>query len=449
MDIQAEKPSPTDSPEAARRRTRHRWATRIVWANGIIFVVTCLCGWLLDWLGRDDIGRDYIIWIVLATVPLFLVGTYVLRRFRRTLELAERRDRAAETRSSELRVTPLEPPIYPTRRKDSPETARIRAQHRRNVRGGLPALVVFVAAWILVLIDVAVVFAMLAILVSAIVIIVVLVRDFRRGSQSKALAEAMQRDQKAQHAAAVADALRNAAGPILYLRSFSDDERASTRHGALTEEEHLARALAWIGPLVAVGRPGERLPQVGAQRIYLTDDTWQARISELMKSSAMVVMRTGTGTGFHWELMHALSTLEPQKLLVVVDSRKELRALLDTISRHLGRARAKVSCRGKSIGTVKGFVLFDSGWSPRVLRLRRGTFRAFGEDGSLAGRFVLSLAPLFDLRGIAYRIPPLSRQKIFWLCFVVVWALAIAVGDYLDDRMHLTPASRVSTEATS
>ena len=247
------------------------------------------------------------------------------------------------------------------------------------------------------------------------------------------MSDAEGRDKETRRAAGVAEALRNAAGPVLYLRSFSDDERAGTRHGALTEEEHLARALAWIGPLVAVGRPGERLPQVGAQRVYLTNDTWQARVSELMKSAAMVVLRTGSSEGFHWEVTHALSTLSPERLLVIVDSRKELRTLLDAIARHLGQPRAKVRCRGRSIGTVKGLMMFEAGWLPRSLRMRRGTFRAFGEDGTLAGRFVLSLRPLFDRRGITYHVPPLSRLKIFWLLFVLVWAIAIAVGDYIDD----------------
>ena len=64
---------------------------------------------------------------------------------------------------------------------------------------------------------------------------------------------------------------RTPAAPVLYLRSFADDGCAARRYGALTEEEQLAKALAWVGPLLAVGRPGEVLPHVGAQRIYVAD----------------------------------------------------------------------------------------------------------------------------------------------------------------------------------
>jgi hypothetical protein len=90
----------------------------------------------------------------------------------------------------------------------------------------------------------------------------------------------------------------------------------------------------------------------------------------------MVVLRTGSGEGFRWEVTHAVATLPPEGLLIVVDSCKELRALLDSIARHLGRPSAKVRCRGRSIATVKGFVMFDHGWMPRSLPLRRGIITA-------------------------------------------------------------------------
>ncbi|TCL72607.1 hypothetical protein [Rhizobium sp. BK251] len=182
--------------------------------------------------------------------------------------------------------------------------------------------------------------------------------------------------------------------------------------------------------MVAVGRPGERLPQVGAQRVYLTDDAWQARIIELMEGAALVVLRTGSSAGFHWEVGRALSTLSPEKLLVIVDNRKELRGLLEVIANHLGQPSAKVSCRGKNIGSVKGLVMFEDGWVPRPLRLRRGTLRDLGEWGNLSTRFVLSLQPLFERHGIRATIPPISRLKIVGVAFLLVWAaLAAFVWD--------------------
>ena len=58
---------------------------------------------------------------------------------------------------------------------------------------------------------------------------------------------------------------------VLYLRSFAADEIGTG--GFLdapltTDEEQIAAALAGIGPLVAIGRPSEPLPELGAARAY-------------------------------------------------------------------------------------------------------------------------------------------------------------------------------------
>src|SRR5262245_60707886 len=52
--------------------------------------------------------------------------------------------------------------------------------------------------------------------------------------------------------------------PVLYLRGFDDDKAAAHMRGSHTEEEHLAAVLAVVGPVVAVGRPQEALPELGA-----------------------------------------------------------------------------------------------------------------------------------------------------------------------------------------
>src|SRR5262245_6770014 len=66
--------------------------------------------------------------------------------------------------------------------------------------------------------------------------------------------------------------------PVIYLRSFHSDKRLARRPLAIgrvvsiyTEEEQLVQAVREVGPVVAVGRPGERLPRLGAQRVYLED----------------------------------------------------------------------------------------------------------------------------------------------------------------------------------
>lgn len=87
--------------------------------------------------------------------------------------------------------------------------------------------------------------------------------------------------------------------PVLYLRAFGDDDRtcAGVTRGVawgagalITEEAQLAAAVVAIGPLLAVGRPGEGLPELGAARLYVGDD-WQQRVSNLMRDAELVIVR--------------------------------------------------------------------------------------------------------------------------------------------------------------
>ena len=67
-----------------------------------------------------------------------------------------------------------------------------------------------------------------------------------------------------------------------------------------TEEEQLLKALRGVGSAVAIGRPGENLPQIGAQRVYYDDNEWRNRVEKLIRSARLVIIRTGVGKGWRW-----------------------------------------------------------------------------------------------------------------------------------------------------
>ena len=81
--------------------------------------------------------------------------------------------------------------------------------------------------------------------------------------------------------------------PVVYLRSFLDDKitSQSKQDPAMpfirdndfleTEEEALAKVLQEVGPFVAIGIPGEELPELGAARTYVGDAEWKAVVSGL------------------------------------------------------------------------------------------------------------------------------------------------------------------------
>jgi hypothetical protein len=112
--------------------------------------------------------------------------------------------------------------------------------------------------------------------------------------------------------------------PVLYLRSFSSDSEASKRPrngwvaaglpGILTEEEQLVRVMQDIGPVIAIGRPGDTLPALGAVRIYVGDEEWQANVAQLIEMARLVVVRAGDTNSLWWEVQRAMSKVQPEQL---------------------------------------------------------------------------------------------------------------------------------------
>ena len=124
---------------------------------------------------------------------------------------------------------------------------------------------------------------------------------------------------------------RDTRAPVLYLRSFRDDDEGALDDYGFVIFRTLLRAMVWrtpeqelsallqrIGPVVAIGKPGEELPSLGAARLYVTNDAWQATVSALMRRAALVVLRVGSSPGVVWEIEEALRLLPRERLLLVL-----------------------------------------------------------------------------------------------------------------------------------
>ena len=116
----------------------------------------------------------------------------------------------------------------------------------------------------------------------------------------------------------------------LFLRSFNDDSlmiRAINSYvGALGVfrgylvrfEEATALFARNHGPLVAIGRPGEFLPELGASRTYVTDDEWQQAVEDTARRAGSVLLVAGVTDGLAWELNHLGDRGLLQKTLVLL-----------------------------------------------------------------------------------------------------------------------------------
>jgi hypothetical protein len=116
--------------------------------------------------------------------------------------------------------------------------------------------------------------------------------------------------------------------PIVYLRSFQDDGVFQPGTFFLvndwlrtlsekTAEDNLSHLLEPFGPVVAIGRPEEEMPEVGAARIYVGDDHWQDLIVDLLSDrGALAVLQAGGTRGLQWELETVAAMLRPEQVLL-------------------------------------------------------------------------------------------------------------------------------------
>jgi hypothetical protein len=199
---------------------------------------------------------------------------------------------------------------------------------------------------------------------------------------------------------------------VLYLRSFDDDERSSQLIGDVTEEEHVSRMLAYVGQLVAIGRPGEAMPHLGARRIYRADDDWQAEVDRLLTVARLVVIRTGGSSGLQWEIGRALEMAEPLKLLVIIDDSDEFDDLVVRIRQYHPVTVPAIEVGRRSFGNLLAFADFDEHWTARLVPMKRPGFRMYKhQDMSPApAKLARTFQPVLDRLGVGG-----PTNSIHWL----------------------------------
>jgi hypothetical protein len=112
--------------------------------------------------------------------------------------------------------------------------------------------------------------------------------------------------------------------PALLLRSFKDDMlklKPPLLGGKIIKENSFEEIIAeqlWVrGPVIAIGRPGEKIPPVGAARSYYTDDEWQAQAEKMAAESKIIAMIVGTTEGLGWEVRRISNLNILRKLFLI------------------------------------------------------------------------------------------------------------------------------------
>jgi len=199
---------------------------------------------------------------------------------------------------------------------------------------------------------------------------------------------------------------------VLYLRPFRADESlahlspvpvsglASPLGSRRTQEEELAAAVRPLGRLVAVGRPGEPLPYLGAERGYLSADRWRDTVLRLLASARLVLLVAGSGVGLAWELAQAVTLLHPAQLILLVPLDKDGYAEFAGSSQGIFPRGLPGYAPGKPrYGmSLKAAVYFETDWTPRFVRLdvKGARANAFCQTESA---FVYQLKHVYDALG--------------------------------------------------
>jgi hypothetical protein len=115
--------------------------------------------------------------------------------------------------------------------------------------------------------------------------------------------------------------------PLLLVRSFADDnlelEPQFEYFGRLfrkrlTLEEFIVSHLLTLGPVVAIGKPHERLSPLGAAREYVFGPGWQERVSTVLDECSWVVSILGGSEGLVWEYEQIIRRGIADRLMLVV-----------------------------------------------------------------------------------------------------------------------------------
>jgi len=216
--------------------------------------------------------------------------------------------------------------------------------------------------------------------------------------------------------------------PVLYLRSFQQDGEATkeTTKGnwylpSRGVEEDLADALRAVGPVVAIGKPGETLPEVGAARMYVDNEHWQETVLRLMDSAKLVVLWPGETQGFCWEMKQVLERVSPGHLLlyfpndaVNTDAKKQYAAWHKKIS------ELTMCSFPEDIGRSR-FIWIDPSGNVLVLKHKSSLFQEYRFNGSQAPVLQAELRPLLASLGVPDTKPsPFRGMQIVWVVLALL-----------------------------
>jgi hypothetical protein len=216
--------------------------------------------------------------------------------------------------------------------------------------------------------------------------------------------------------------------PVLYLRSFKDDEKIARAITFYSIEQEMKVALFEIGPFIAMAEPDKPDPlDPGAARMRLPRDAWQQQVGEEMSKAALVIMRIGQSDGFWWELSEAPERVKPERLVLLLPAEDE-----QVYEKVRDRAREWLPCELPEFKREKwpfagrgGLVYFEPDWTPHLQKFKtvwlRQTFWNL-----FTAVLKIGLRPVYEQLGITWKKPPVQPMQVLYilvLCLLAIFGL--------------------------
>lgn len=143
--------------------------------------------------------------------------------------------------------------------------------------------------------------------------------------------------------------------------------RRAFGYGSASAEETLARFFQKFGPVVAIGKPGERLATAGAARIYVSDELWQQTVLTEIERAQFVVVQPGSSKGVAWELAQVRAHANPTRVLLSLASCWGDPETTDTLAPILEEAFGMKLQRSVAFDKRPQLVYFDANWRPEFV----------------------------------------------------------------------------------
>lgn len=168
--------------------------------------------------------------------------------------------------------------------------------------------------------------------------------------------------------------------PVLYLRSFKDDARVARQTGVAgftlsTEETELAQMVHGLGPLVAIGKPGEPIAWAGAARKYVGDE-WKDSVRSLMREARLVILRAGATAGLSWEIAESVKCVRPERLIFLIPlRRRQYEGFRSKVKDFLPCRLPEYNGRRNPATTLRAILFFDGDWTAHMLPVQETTLQ--------------------------------------------------------------------------